>query len=109
MDQAALERAGTAPISFVLMSHFPGLTFATVESSIRDSLVAVMHPGLLFSVMPTCPIAMYLDGVWDPDGLEGIRTEELRGVEYYSIESAPPQYRRLGKACKVLLFWTKPY
>lgn len=64
---------------------------------------------LLFSVMPTCPIAIYLDGVRDPDGLEGIRTEELRGVEYYSIESAPPQYRRLGKACKVLLFWTKPY
>jgi hypothetical protein len=96
------------PIAVVLIGHFPGLTIATVESSMRDSIVATQPTGLLFSMAPTCPVAIYIDGIRSPDGLEGIRTEELHGVEYYDITAAPVQYRRLGPACKVLLFWTKP-
>jgi hypothetical protein len=108
LTDSVLAKEGTRPISFVLISHFPGLTPATVESSGRDSIVATQHGGLLFSMAQTCAVAVYLDGIRWTDGLEGIRTEELHGVEYYDITTAPIQYRRPGAACKVLLFWTKP-
>jgi len=108
LTDSALAKEGTNPIAVVLVSHFPGLTLATVESSSRDSIVGTHPNGLLFSPSPTCPVAIYIDGVRAADGLEGIRTEELHGVEYYDIAAAPVQYRRLGSACKVLLFWTKP-
>ena len=108
LTDSALAKERSNPIAFVLIGHFPGLTIATVESSSRDSIVATQPTGLLFSMAQTCPVAMYIDGVRSLDGLEGIRTEELHGVEYYDITAAPVQYRRLGPACKVLLFWTKP-
>jgi hypothetical protein len=41
------------------------------------------------------------------DDLEAIRPSELAGVEYYPIESAPGEYRRLTDNCGVLILWTK--
>jgi hypothetical protein len=39
--------------------------------------------------------------------LDGIRPDELAGVEVYSRTSAPQQYRPLGNYCKVVLLWTQ--
>ena len=39
--------------------------------------------------------------------LEGVRPDELAGVEVYSRTSAPQQYRPLGNYCKVVLLWTQ--
>ena len=108
LTDSALTKEGTHSIGVVLVSHFPGLTLASVESSARDSIVGTHPNGLLFSMSPTCPVAIYIDGVRARDGLERIRTDELHGVEYYDIAAAPVQYRQLGSVCKVLLFWTKP-
>src|SRR5262249_23714779 len=68
LTDSALAREGTRPISFVLISHFPGLMPKTVEASGRDSVVATSHSGLLNDVLPTCPVAVYIDGIWSPDG-----------------------------------------
>lgn len=54
-----------------------------------------------------CGIDMYLDGSRYMDDLESIHPTELAGVEYYSIESAPPEYRRPTDNCGVLLLWSR--
>lgn len=54
-----------------------------------------------------CGIDMYLDSSPYLDDLEAIRPSELAGVEYYPIESAPGEYRKLTDACGVLILWSK--
>jgi len=54
-----------------------------------------------------CGVDIYLDGSQYNDDLEAIRPSELAGVEYYTIETAPGQYRRLTDNCGVLLLWSK--
>lgn len=54
-----------------------------------------------------CGIDMYLDGSQYLDDLEAIRPSDLAGVEYYPIESAPGEYRKLTDNCGVLLLWSK--
>lgn len=54
-----------------------------------------------------CGVDIYMDSSPYMDDLEAIRPSELAGVEYYPIESAPGEYRRLTDNCGVLLLWTK--
>jgi hypothetical protein len=108
ISDSILAREGTRDVGFVLMTRFPGLRLVPViDAPGRDSLVAAMAPGLLFSPADGCPVLLYLDGFRLFNGLESVRTQDLAGIEYYDITSAPPQYRRPGAACKVLLFWSR--
>jgi hypothetical protein len=54
-----------------------------------------------------CGIVTYLDGSQFMDDLESIHPTDLAGVEYYPIQSAPGEYRKLGDYCGVLLLWSK--
>ncbi|HET9636962.1 MAG TPA: carboxypeptidase-like regulatory domain-containing protein [Gemmatimonadaceae bacterium] len=54
-----------------------------------------------------CGIDIYLDSSPYLDDLEAIRPSELAGVEYYPIESAPGEYRKLSDNCGVLILWSK--
>jgi hypothetical protein len=67
-----------------------------------------------------CGVLFYLDGFIlgqsltprdqfqrDSINLGAIRPEELGGIEVYSRNSAPQQYRPLGSYCKVVLMWMK--
>lgn len=54
-----------------------------------------------------CGIDVYLDSSPYLDDLEAIRPSELAGVEYYPIESAPGEYRKLTDNCGVLILWSK--
>ena len=54
-----------------------------------------------------CGVDIYMDGSPYMDDLEAIRPSELAGVEYYPIESAPGEYRRLTDNCGVVLLWSK--
>lgn len=54
-----------------------------------------------------CGIDVYLDSSPYLDDLESIRPSELAGVEYYPIESAPGEYRKLTDNCGVLILWSK--
>ncbi len=54
-----------------------------------------------------CGIDIYLDGSQFLDDLEALHPSELAGVEYYPIESAPGEYRKLTDNCGVLLLWSK--
>lgn len=62
--------------------------------------------GILFDSKPVCPVDVYLNGFIYRESLEVLSTRTVLGVELYDKGAAPPQYRRQGKACKVLLIWT---
>jgi hypothetical protein len=108
LDDSALAPMGNRDIAIVLETRFPGLRlFFDPQMPGKDSIVAAQYTGILFTPMNGCPVLLYLDGFLVQDGLTSIRTQDLAGIEYYDITSAPPQYRRPGQACKVLLFWSK--
>ena len=54
-----------------------------------------------------CGLDVYLDGSQFLDDLDALHPSELAGVEYYPIESAPGEYRKLTDSCGVLLLWSK--
>jgi carboxypeptidase family protein len=54
-----------------------------------------------------CGVDIYLDSSPYTDDLDAIHPSDLAGVEYYSIESAPAEYRRLTDNCGVLILWSK--
>lgn len=54
-----------------------------------------------------CGVDIYMDGSPYLDDLDAIRPSELAGVEYYTIESAPGEYRRLTDNCGVVILWSK--
>jgi len=41
------------------------------------------------------------------DDIDAIRPYEVAGVEFYTMETAPPQYRRGTGSCQVVLIWSK--
>jgi len=54
-----------------------------------------------------CGVDIYLDGSQYRDDLDAIRPGDLAGIEYYTMSSAPGEYRRLSDSCGVLLLWSK--
>lgn len=68
---------------------------------------AATSQGSCFSDHP-CHVKLFLDDqpVAESD-IAIVRTEQLYGVEYYSIGNAPARYRVSGSACGVILLWTK--
>ncbi len=61
-----------------------------------------------------CPVAIYLDGFQVKDtpnpstvDLEKFHTDDLAGIEVYSDNSAPVQYRPRGDYCRVVLLWSR--
>ena len=54
-----------------------------------------------------CGIDIYMDGSPYFDDLEAVHPTDLAGVEYYPIESAPGEYRKLTDNCGVLILWSK--
>lgn len=54
-----------------------------------------------------CGVDIYLDSSQYLDDLEALHPSDLAGVEYYPIESAPGEYRRLTDNCGVLILWSK--
>jgi hypothetical protein len=54
-----------------------------------------------------CGIDVYLDNSQYLDDLEALHPSDLAGVEYYPIESAPGEYRKLTDNCGVLVLWSR--
>jgi len=54
-----------------------------------------------------CGVDLYLDGSPYLDDLEALHPTELAGVEYYPVESAPSEYRKLTDNCAVVVLWSR--
>jgi hypothetical protein len=101
MTDSALRDERTHDLRYVLTTRFPGIT----TTPHGERLVG----------MDGCNILMYLDGYKlamkpkDAIDLHLIRTNDLAGIEVYSLASAPVQYRPTtdGFYCKVILLWSR--
>ncbi|HEU4454617.1 MAG TPA: hypothetical protein VFR81_16235, partial [Longimicrobium sp.] len=60
-----------------------------------------------------CPVQYYLDGSsWEPDARgvisNDVRPDEVEGIEVYRrATEIPPEFRRPGSECGVVLIWLK--
>ncbi|HEX7018610.1 MAG TPA: carboxypeptidase regulatory-like domain-containing protein [Gemmatimonadaceae bacterium] len=126
LTDSALARDAMRPLPFALVTHFPGLRLVQVPPSpagrlcddpqcagTADQPPGTMHieavgsSGILADTSPTCPVDVYVDGFFYTEDMEAVPTSTVAAAELYDKSSAPPQYRRAGKACKVLLLWTR--
>ena len=137
LGDSVLARAGITPLPVVLVEHLPGLRIIQsggeggnpaggmhgdagsgqgmpfAGQSAHSELVpygsykleATDPTGILSG--PTCPVDIYLNGLPFYEDIRTLPTNEIAAVELYTMLTAPPQYRRVDKACKVLLLWTK--
>jgi len=87
-----------------LKSTFDISTFPADDQVI---LTALKKYGMILADNGSAGIDIYLDGSQFLDDLEALHPSELAGVEYYPIESAPGEYRKLTDNCGVLLLWSK--
>lgn len=121
LTQSTFEREAWRSLNQVLVTHLGGLKLVPIATAQRDQLdnpvdleqfgamrlEAAQPSGILRDTKPTCPVDTYLDGVLFREDVDAIPTDIVGGVELYDKASAPPEYRRPGKACKVLLIWTR--
>jgi hypothetical protein len=114
ITDSMLQAERAKSIQQLLVAHVPGLKIVGrgVKAMEPQTRKSGMRPRR--TVGDGCPVLIFLDGFEfsDPEidvaNIENIRPEELAGVEAYTLNTVPVQYKRLGDYCKVLLLWTKP-
>ena len=62
---------------------------------------------VLRSTRNNCSVDVYLDGFQLAEDLDLLKPTDVAGAEWYSMESAPPQFRRPFGGCRVLLLWSR--
>ena len=120
LDTTVFQREAWRSLNDVIVSHLGGVKLVPIAAGQRNGsepvdleqfgamrLEATQQSGILKDTKPTCPIDVYLGGVPFTEDLDAIPTDVVGGVELYDKGSAPPEYRRPSKACKVLLIWTR--
>src|ERR1051325_1470721 len=103
-----LEAKKNRPLVTVLAQSFSGL-MSTPDATRPGHNILVTRrtrPRLSAADMH-CGVDIYLDSSPYLDDLEALQPSDLAGVEYYPIESAPGEYRRLTDNCGVLILWSK--
>ena len=83
-----------------------------LSTLLRTHLVGFQMPASALAIGPvtraTCTTQVYVDGLWAPGALEeGVHTEDVAGVEYYSAATTPIQFRRANNVCPTLLLWLR--
>ena len=55
-----------------------------------------------------CEVAVFIDGVYvvDPD-VGSLRSTQYDAVEWYTAANVPPEYKRPGTQCGVVLLWSR--
>ena len=111
ISDSVLAKEGNRDLAFVLSMKIPGLRAVPEAPDVLTHYKLVStrpQPGKYLGEMnPVCNIDVYIDGAFSHGDLNALFPQELAGVEYYSMESAPVQYRRATGSCGVLLLWTK--
>jgi hypothetical protein len=108
LTAADLEQKKNRSLVTVLASAFGGLM--STPDAARPGHNILMTRGTkprLTNVDVHCGIDIYLDNSQYLDDLEALHPSDLAGVEYYPIESAPGEYRKLSDNCGVLILWSK--
>src|SRR6266853_6508116 len=108
LTAADLEKNQNRSLVAVLVQAFGGL-MSTPDPARpgHNILVTRRTKPRLTNVDVHCGVDIYLDNSQYLDDLEALHPSDLAGVEYYPIESAPGEYRKLSDNCGVLVLWSK--
>ena len=103
-----LEKKANRSLVTVLAQAFSGLMSTPDPTRPGHNLLMTRRTRpRLTRVDDHCGVDVYMDGSPFLDDLEAIRPNELAGVEYYTMETAPGEYRRPTDNCGVLVLWSK--
>jgi hypothetical protein len=108
LTAADLDKKQNRSLVAVLSNAFGGLM--STPDPARPGHNILMTRGTkprLTNVDVHCGIDVYLDNSQYLDDLEALHPSDLAGVEYYPIESAPGEYRKLTDNCGVLVLWSR--
>jgi hypothetical protein len=108
LTAADLDKKANRSLVAVLASAFGGL-MSTPDPARpgHNILMTRSTKPRLTNVDVHCGIDVYLDNSQYLDDLEALHPSDLAGVEYYPIESAPGEYRKLTDNCGVLVLWSR--
>jgi hypothetical protein len=108
LTAADLDKKANRSLVAVLASAFGGL-MSTPDPARpgHNILMTRSTKPRLTNVDVHCGIDVYLDNSQYLDDLEALHPSDLAGVEYYAIESAPGEYRKLTDNCAVLVLWSR--
>jgi Carboxypeptidase regulatory-like domain len=103
-----LEQQQNRSLVTVLANAFAGLMSGPDQGRPGHNILLTRRTRpRLESVDVHCGVDVYLDGSQFLEDLDALHPNELAGVEYYTIETAPGEYRKLTDNCGVLLLWSK--
>ncbi len=111
LTDSALEREGNRSVALVLSMRFPGIRAAPDPDSpghyaLQSTRVNTLLPHDASKFSAVCKVDVYLDGILYNE-YDSLFPTDLAGVEFYTMGTAPPQYRRGTGACQVMLLWSK--
>jgi hypothetical protein len=108
LDDTLLDRQGVANLAVMLSQQLPGLW--AVSDAARPGFYKLLSKRSRNSLRPReseCEVDVYLDGARYYESVDAIRPLDLAGVELYSMDAAPVEYRRGTGSCHVLLLWLR--
>jgi hypothetical protein len=110
LSDSALALENMRDLGLILSMRFPGLRVQPDDLSPGHYRLVSTRPqtaNALRSVAGPCTVDVFIDGFRSFDDLRGLYPSDVAGIEFYSIESAPVQYRLNTGSCAVLILWTK--
>lgn len=108
LTAADLEQKQNRSLVAVLASAFGGLMSTPDPARPGHNILMTRRTKpRLTNVDVHCGVDIFLDNSQYLDDLEALHPTDLAGVEYYPIETAPGEYRRLTDNCGVLILWSR--
>jgi CarboxypepD_reg-like domain len=103
VTDSVLEKEASRPLSDILTMRFPGIRVGVGSSGVTSMRFSTsVSKGADY-----CKVDVYLDNMLYLDNLDDLHAWEIAGAEFYTIETAPPQYRRGTGSCQVIVLWSK--
>jgi hypothetical protein len=111
LTDSVLEKEGNRSLAIALSMRFPGI-HAVQDPDIPSHYRLVSMRANTAGRRPNgwhldCAVDVYLDGFLYNDDIDAISPTEIAGIEFYTMTSVPPQYRRGTGSCQVMLIWSK--
>jgi hypothetical protein len=94
ITDSVLHIDGSRQLTTVLRAYLPGW------SRMLDTRPSDASPS------NRCGVDVYLNGLPTLENLADLRARDVDGVEFYTTSIVPPQFRRAGTFCPVLLLWS---
>jgi hypothetical protein len=109
LDDTLLDRQQLKNLPIALSMLLPGLQAVSTDIPGKYHLISKRSSGRMQSSM--CYVDVYVEGARFYGDVQEFGPSDLAGIEFYSMASAPVEYRRQSSAnrpaCQVLLLWLR--